>query len=68
MSTGLSLIKVLCRQGARTAFRQVDPNHFIAGAARQAPSPAAPEPFDELQHPPPLALVELPPLDLSKWN
>ncbi|WP_029556979.1 hypothetical protein [Xanthobacter sp. 91] len=39
-----------------------------AEAARQAPSQAAPEPFEELQGLPELELIELPPLDLSKWN
>ncbi|WP_156026307.1 hypothetical protein [Xanthobacter sp. 91] len=39
MSTGLSLIKVLCRQGARTAFQQVDPNHFIAEERPSGPLP-----------------------------
>lgn len=29
MSTGLSLIKKLCTQGARQAFRQVNPDHFL---------------------------------------
>ncbi|MFG1210935.1 hypothetical protein V5F72_00765 [Xanthobacter flavus] len=39
-----------------------------AEAARQAPSQAAPAPFEELQGLPDLKLIELPPLDLSKWN
>lgn len=30
MSSGISLIKVLCRQGARSAFRRINPAHFIA--------------------------------------
>jgi replicative DNA helicase len=29
MSAGLSLIKKLCTQGSRTAFRRTNPNHFI---------------------------------------
>lgn len=39
-----------------------------AEEAKQRSSQPAPEPFEELQHLPPLVLVELPPLDLSKWN